>query len=434
MNLTKYFLYSIFIFLVLFHSCERLDLKKDILIETSGEVTFSLTEAWISGQIVDAGEGIVEYGHCWSVKPNPKARNFRTTFSDVNDSEFQSTLSGLSERVWYYVRAYAIDKDLDTIYSEGEIDFIIENVWVKLADFPGTPRMGAFGFAIDNICYFGGGTSHEGSNMINLDDFWKYDPQNSDNNGWATLSEYPGLPVYNKTFVINNIGYVFNGKEKTLFGFEPANNLWFPMAGLPDDNERMAPFIFVYDNKAYLLGGSNSNISFYYDPGINEWIEWDQGFQSGGRQNAYGFNIGDRIFVGGGFNSEENIFEPAVYSEFYEYNFYSSIWIEKENIVVNSYYPRYCAINNKGYVLDYQKLLQYDPDFGEFGTWSQVASLEVPKLFPTFIRSGNIAYLFCGARQQDTDLSTWLRTPNTATDNQNWTMLNDFYAYVPPVN
>ena len=431
MNLTKYFLYSIFIFLVLFHSCERLDLKKDILIETSGEVTFSLTEAWISGQIVDAGEGIVEYGHCWSVKPNPKARNFRTTFSDVNDSAFHSTLSGLKERVWYYVRAYAIDKDLDTIYSEGEIDFIIENVWVKLADFPGTPRMGAFGFAIDDIGYFGGGSGHEGSNMINLNDFWKYDPQNSDNYGWSNISEYPGFSLYNAAFVINKTGYVFNGQTKTLFGFDPANNLWFPRAGLPDDNARVAPFIFVFDNKAYLLGGSNSNISFFYDPEFNEWFEWPDGFQSGGRQNAYGFNINSRIFVGGGFNNFENVFEPAIYREFYEYDFTNGIWIPKDSAVVNSYYPRTVSIEDKGYLLDYDIMWVFDPGDGPRGSWGQVEGLDNPRLFPVLINIGDIAYMFCGVSQKDVDLSGWLRTPNTISDYINWQTLNDFWAYVP---
>lgn len=431
MNSTKFFLYSIFIFPVFFYGCERLNLKKEVLIKTSTDVNISLTEAWVNGQIYDIGEGIVEYGHCWSIERNPTARNFRTIYTDVSNEPFLSTLSGLKQRVWYHVRAYAIDKNSDTIYSENEADFIIENVWVELYGFPGAPRMGAFGFAIDDVGYFGGGITHEGSNVINLNDFWKFDPQNIDNYGWLTLPEYPGFPLYNTAFVINKTGYVFNGQEKTLIGYDPLNNLWFPRAELPDDKPRIDPFIFVFDNKAYLLGGSNSNRSFYYDPDINEWFEWYQCYSTGGRQNSYGFVIDNRIFVGGGFNDAENVYEPAIYREFYEYDFYNGIWIPKDSTVVNSYYPVSIAIENKGYVLDYDILWIFDPNDGPRGGWDQVEGLEYPRLFPVFINIGDIAYMFCGAYHPETDLSTWLRTPNTISDYLNWETLNDFWAYVP---
>lgn len=431
MNPTKFSFIIIFIFLFLLCSCERLDLKKEVLIETSTEVTYSLSEAWLSGKIHDTGEGVVKYGHCWDTAEHPTIDDYKTVFRNADTARFESTISGLRPHIWYYVRAYATDKDSVTVYSENEVDFMIENVWIELPQFPGNSRMGAFGFSINNIGYFGGGVRREGSNQVNLNDFWEYDPLNDDNNGWTMLTNYPGVSLYNATFVINNTGYVFNGQTKTLYAYNPGNELWIPRATLEDDNPRIAPFIFVQDGKAYLLGGSNSNESYYYDPVLNTWTAWGDGFQSGGRQNAYGFEINGRIFVGGGFDNSEDAYEPIIFREFNEYDFYNGIWITKDNVIVNSFYPRTVSLKNWGYILDYDIMLVYDPEDGPQGGWGQVEGLDRPRLFPALINVNDIAYLFCGTYQEEVDLSSWLRTPATISDYLNWETLNDFWAYVP---
>lgn len=51
----------------------------------------------------------------------------------------------------------------------------INNTWKQIANFIGTPRWTAIGFAIDDIGFVGGGMSQSSTN---LKDFWKYDSKN----------------------------------------------------------------------------------------------------------------------------------------------------------------------------------------------------------------------------------------------------------------
>lgn len=431
MNSKNILLNIILILPIALFSCERLDLKKDMLIKTYTDVTYSMSEAWISGKIHDTGEGVVEYGHCWSVEGHPTIKDPRTIFTYEDTATFTSTLSGLSPHIKYYVRAYALDNNSIAVYSEKEAEFIIENIWVELPAFPGETRMGAFGFSINNIGYFGGGVRREGSIQLEINDFWKYNPMNSGDDGWTQLSDYPGYSTFNTTFVINNTGYVFNGQTKSLNAYDPDNDLWISRADLQDDNLRIAPYIFVQDGRAYLLGGSNSNESYYYDPGQNTWTVWNDAFPGGGRQNAYGFQINGRIFVGGGFDNSGNISEPVIYREFNEYDFHNGIWITRANIIVNSFYPRTVALKNWGYILDYDVMLIFDPADGENGDWGQVEGFDKPRLFPALINIDDIAYLMGGATKGYEDLSAWLRTPNTLSDFLDWETLNDFWAYIP---
>jgi N-acetylneuraminic acid mutarotase len=47
------------------------------------------------------------------------------------------------------------------------------NVWTKAADYPGSPRYGAFGVSIGNKAYIGTGSDYI---TAYLPDFWEYDP------------------------------------------------------------------------------------------------------------------------------------------------------------------------------------------------------------------------------------------------------------------
>ena len=175
-------------FLIFSLSCERLDLKKQVIVETSTNMTYSLTEAWITGRIVDEGEGIVEYGHCWSGEENPTILDNRTIFTEPGVEEFESTLSGLEPHQWYQVRAYVLDKNSVVTYSNDEAGFVIENIWIELEPFPGETRQQAFGFSIGNKCYFGGGRRWQGVSDVILNDFWEY---NTENSIWTRLTDFP---------------------------------------------------------------------------------------------------------------------------------------------------------------------------------------------------------------------------------------------------
>jgi hypothetical protein len=220
MNSNRFLLLFILAFSILLFSCERLDLKKQIIIETSSEIGYSISEAWITGRIIDAGEGLIAYGHCWNIEPHPTIKDFRTTLTTHGIEEFESTLSGIENHTWYYVRAYAIDKDSIVTYSSDEPDFIIENVWIQLQPFPGDARQQAFGFSIGNKGYFGGGRRWQGVNYIVLNDFWEY---NTENGIWTRLDDFPSPGTLYSTFVINNKGYVYQNTTNELFEFDPVS-------------------------------------------------------------------------------------------------------------------------------------------------------------------------------------------------------------------
>jgi N-acetylneuraminic acid mutarotase len=66
------------------------------------------------------------------------------------------------------------------------------NVWTKIGEFPGTSRRFPVAFSINDIGYFGTGT-----NGINLNDFWSYDPSlfgvglNEQETGIVKINSFP---------------------------------------------------------------------------------------------------------------------------------------------------------------------------------------------------------------------------------------------------
>ncbi len=113
----------LFICFFLIISCEQLDIKKLVRVDT-GEITeIGPYYAIISGAVLDVGkEGYVEYGYCWSESPNPtinsSVTDFRTTYEK---GEITAVLEGLVPTTTYYARAFAKNSS-DTVYGD-EISF-----------------------------------------------------------------------------------------------------------------------------------------------------------------------------------------------------------------------------------------------------------------------------------------------------------------------
>jgi hypothetical protein len=413
-------------FCIFLFGCERLDLKKQIIIETSTDMSYSVTEAWIVGRIIDEGEGLIEYGHCWSNEANPTIKDNRTIFTEPGIEEFESTLSGLNPHEWYHVRAYAIDKNSVETYSKDEAGFIIEDRWIELQPFPGEIRMQALGFSIGNKGYFGGGRRwHEGEFIV-FNDFWEY---NTENGIWTQLADLPSINPLYSTFVIDNKGYVYLNGTNQLFEYDPAFNIWSEKAPFPDESKVM-PIAMTIANKGFIIGGSNTNTIWIYDPEDNNWNESQDCFRDVGVYAGIGFNIGNRYFLGGGHTRGNMEEEPVKLADFYEYDPHNEIWIDKAGVgMFESYYLRSFSLGNRGYVLDYDYLWEYNPHEDE---WYTVADFPyfAKRLYPTIVTINDLAYVFGGANNPEEDLYSWYFTQGYYYDG--WFTFNDFWVYVPP--
>ena len=98
----------------LFLSCENLDIKKEILLETGEVQVAASNSAIVSGTVFDVGEnGLVQYGHCWSDEHYPSIYNDSKTSLGSNSTGgvYNSLLTGLLPDTRYSVRSYVSDND-----------------------------------------------------------------------------------------------------------------------------------------------------------------------------------------------------------------------------------------------------------------------------------------------------------------------------------
>ena len=98
--------------LILLYACEKLEINREIKIDTGSVFNITSTSAEVKGEILDMGESeIVEHGHCWSIHENPDIdHDPKTTLWRMESrGVFTSYLSSLKPGTMYYVCAYAKD-------------------------------------------------------------------------------------------------------------------------------------------------------------------------------------------------------------------------------------------------------------------------------------------------------------------------------------
>jgi N-acetylneuraminic acid mutarotase len=174
--------------------------------------------------------------------------------------------------------------------------------WTQKAPFPLADRLGAFGFAINNKGYAGGGSEID-------EDFYEYDPAA---NTWTKKASI-GFKILNAgTFVINNKGYVVTGGDKYFFTggkklleYDPATNVWSQKADFPG-LARVVPIAFSINGKGYAGAGASNNFDteplsdFYeYDPAMNQWTK-KADFAGSAKMYTSSFTFSTKACVGRG--------------------------------------------------------------------------------------------------------------------------------------
>ncbi|MHA4811726.1 Kelch repeat-containing protein [Flavitalea flava] len=130
--------------------------------------------------------------------------------------------------------------------------------WTQLPDYPGVPRSNAVGFSLDGYGY--AGTGYDGTFQVYAD-FYQYDPALQK---WSLKAPLPGGGRYDAVgFGLQGKGYVGTGFNNfwlnDFYQYDPGKDKWEKTPGTSGNlSKRRAASAFVFNNKAYLVGGSIS--------------------------------------------------------------------------------------------------------------------------------------------------------------------------------
>jgi hypothetical protein len=185
--------------------------------------------------------------------------------------------------------------------------------WTQKSNFPGSPRVAPFSFAVNGYGFMGGGDTTN-ANHGQTSDFWKYDPVTD---GWKRLSDFPGqTSIGFSGFTIAGAGYVlevgpgnptapiaanYTGK---LWKYNVDANTWIQKANVPTSNF-VSGVTFTINNKAYaalgvMLDPNNSPPKkdfWLYEPDFDKWTRRSD-VGGGLRWLSSGFAIGSKGYIG----------------------------------------------------------------------------------------------------------------------------------------
>ena len=192
------------------------------------------------------------------------------------------------------------DDDIDTTTDNGPTE------WVKASAFDGDPRNGAAAFQIGNKGYLATGILSTNEVTTNAYSF--------ENNVWNLIADFAGPARTGAVgFAIGENGYVglgYDGEEvlKDFWKYNPATNTWTQIASLPAQAEaRYGAVAFTLGGYAYVgLGSTKAQKTlkdfWKYDPATDSWTSVGSEFTQK-RRNAFAFVIGNKAYVGGGFDN-----------------------------------------------------------------------------------------------------------------------------------
>jgi len=246
----------------------------------------------------------------------------------------------------YFTDFYAYDADRE--------------LWLDVATFPGDARERAVAFTINGKGYVGLGYNRD-LDIEEMKDFWEYDPAT---NTWLQVADFIGTARYNAVgFAIGESGYVGTGYDgdyyrSDFFSYNPVSNEWEEIASFPG-GKREEALAVVYGEKAYFATGRNNGVYnsdiWIFDPAEQNWNEitpdddedyYDDFTAAVRRYSAIGFVLNDKIYLATGVNSD-----GAASSSVYELNPATGIWDAKTSFEGSErYLATAFVLNNRGFI------------------------------------------------------------------------------------
>lgn len=81
--------------------------KGDIVVATGEATNILTTTATVSGSVLSVGDGIKQYGHCYSKTPGSTVADLKTEYyAAIGTGKYTSFLQGLEPGTIYYIKAY----------------------------------------------------------------------------------------------------------------------------------------------------------------------------------------------------------------------------------------------------------------------------------------------------------------------------------------
>ncbi|HUM48326.1 MAG TPA: hypothetical protein PLD84_15450, partial [Chitinophagales bacterium] len=231
-----------------------------------------------------------------------------------------------------------------------------QNTWTQKADFGGTGIAAATGFSIGSKGYIG-----TGSDFYNyLKGFWEYDPATD---AWTQKADVGGTGRdYAVGFSIGNKGYIGTGEffdgsfhfYNDFWEYDPLSNVWTKKADFGGAGRANAVGFSIgnkgYIGTGYFYDGSDHFFKDFweYDPDTDTWTQ-KADFGGTARFSPVGFSIGDKGYVGTGFDGTP--FPDYLKKDFWEYDPAINSWKQKADFGGTArYVATGFSIDSKGYI------------------------------------------------------------------------------------
>ena len=201
--------------------------------------------------------------------------------------------------------------------------------WTQKANVGPHGRIWAVGFSIGNKGYIGTGNGSGGAPK----DFWEYDPST---NSWTQKADLAGAGRWAAVgFSIGNKGYIATGYKNQcclinlndLWEYDPSNDSWTKKANFAG-TKRLSAVGFSIGDKGYVGLGSDCDYCvtddfWEYDPGNDTWTR-KADFAGGARENAVAFSVGAIGYVGTG--DYYDYYNSTVFNDFWKFDPVTNTW------------------------------------------------------------------------------------------------------------
>jgi len=291
----------------------------------SGAISFSIGNYAYVGLGSDGDDYLTDF---WRFDPS---KNFWQKMASFPGVGRLSTVSFSLDGKGYLGTGYNDDLDEEELNDFWEYDPDTDT-WTQKADFPGSKRYAAVGFALEGNGYIG--TGYDGNY---LKDFWRYDPTSD---SWTqAVSLYGSKRESATAFVINGQAYIATGRNNGVYlydfwRFDPSDESWTDLT-LYDEDDTYETYLsaisryngvsFSVDGLGYLATGISDSYTssvYSYDPDANEWEDDITAFEGSSRSNAVAFVVSNKAYIATGRNSSQRFDDIWSFDPLAEYDEY----------------------------------------------------------------------------------------------------------------
>jgi len=342
--------------LIFFNTCKKIDLTREILVQTDSH-SIGTGMVQLNGTIIDAGEGINDYGFYISESYNPQSGGKKRSMgSSLTTGSFSYDETELQGGKTYYYQAYAeganevkygdvknistadlsLSTQVPTILSKtsatlnGNIDNLgFEAVteygfyWSLTENPQGVNKelvgsdgsTGAFSKTISGLTFYTDyyyvayATNNTGIKYGSIQRF-------KIENVWTRIGDFGGSARYSAVaFSLNEFGYIAGGRDagevNDFYRFSPDPENW---TSLSSGSSPVNGIAFTIGNKAYIM---DWNTLYEFNPLQGTWVAKTT-FPGTGRNGFFAFGVGNRGYVGCG--SYWNGSQDVYLNDFWEFD------------------------------------------------------------------------------------------------------------------